>query len=922
MEPWYRVATPRKEVREGRSFNPDEFAIALEQVVAKTAPEDYRDPKQFFARTCFTRALREHAGMVLRRLAGRTDNTAPVLTLITQFGGGKTHTLTALYHLGTSGEKASGYSGVSDLLRDAGLSSVPKARVGVFVGNAWDPQEGKETPWIDIARQLAGDAGVEALGTAAKTTPPGTESIARVFKVADGPVLLLFDEVLNFLNRHRGMAESFHAFIQNLTVATTGTTHGAAVISLPRSQVEMTDWDMQWQDKITKVVRRVAKDLIANDETEISEVVRRRLFEDLGSERVRKNVAKAFADWCFERRAQLPPEWTAVDTAATEAKAREYLRSRFEACYPFHPATLSVFQRKWQALPQYQQTRGTLAMLAQWIAIASQESFRKARTEPLITLGSAPLFDPGFRSVILGQLGESRLVAAIDADIAGEQAHARALDADTKGPLRDIHRRVGTAILFESSGGQTDKVAHLPELRFALGEPEVDTTSVDNAAFALEDKSYFIRKVGSDGFKIGHQPTMKKVVSDRRASLDEETEIKPALRKLVEDEFRRGASIPVVPFPRDGAEVPDTPKLTLVVAEPEAEWTGGGSLRAQIAEWTKQRGKSPRLYPGSLVWCIKKPGRDLREKVELMLAWKRVAREVADGTLGGDFDRLDHADLQSKVAAAEDAAKDEVWGGYRFAVIADHQESDGLKTIDLGAGHSSSGETLCGRVIAALKSAALLNESVGAGYIDRNWPPALKESGGWPLASLRQSFLNGSLTRLLDPDTTLRGKIVEFVARGDFGLASGQKADGTYERVWFQEPVTTDEVAFESGVFLLTKAKAQALKAGVPTPAPGPEPQPGPPVPGPGRGPEPEPGPGPTPGVQTKTIRLVGAVPPEVWNRLGTKVLPKLRSGSDLRVGVDFSVTVKSDIAANLTSDLRQILDDLGLADKVRIDAG
>lgn len=537
----------------------------------------------------------------------------------------------------------------------------------------------------------------------------------------------------------------------------------------------------------------------------------------------------------------------------------------------------------------------------------------------LIMLGSAPLQDMGFRSTILGQLGESRLVAAIDADVAGEQAHAKALDADTKGPLRDIHRRVGTAILFESSGGQTDKVAQLPELRFALGEPKVDTTSVDNAAFALEDKSYFIRKVGSDGFKIGHQPTMKKVVSDRRASLDEETEIKPAIRKLVEDEFRRGASIPVVPFPRDGAEVPDSPRLTLVIIDPEAEWTGGGSLRGQIAEWTKQRGKSPRLYPGSLVWCIKKPGRDLREKVELWLAWKRVAREVADGTLGGDFDRSDRADLQSKVAAAEDAAKDEVWGGYRFAVIADHQEADGLKTIDLGAGHSSSGETLCGRVIAALKSAALLNESVGAGYIDRNWPPALKESGTWPLASLRQSFLNGSLTRLLDPDMTLRGKIVEFVGSGDFGLASGQRPDGTYERVWFEESVTADEVAFESGVFLLTKAKAQALKAGVPAPTPGPEPQPGPPVPGPGPGPEPEPGPGPLPGVQTKTIRLIGAVPPEVWNRLGTKVLPKLRSGSDLKLGVDFSVTVNRDVAGSLTSDLRQILDDLGLADKVQI---
>ena len=108
MEPWYKIATPRKEVREGRSFNPDEFAIALEQVVAGTAPEDYRDPTQFFARTCFTRALREHAGMVLRRLSGRTDNTSPVLTLITQFGGGKTHTLTTLYHLAKNGDAVAG----------------------------------------------------------------------------------------------------------------------------------------------------------------------------------------------------------------------------------------------------------------------------------------------------------------------------------------------------------------------------------------------------------------------------------------------------------------------------------------------------------------------------------------------------------------------------------------------------------------------------------------------------------------------------------------------------------------------------------------------------------------------------------------------------------------------------------------------
>ncbi len=919
MEPWYKVAMPRKEVREGRSFNPDEFAIALEQVVAGTAPEDYRDPKLFFSRTCFTRALNEHIGMVLRRLAGKTENTAPVLALITQFGGGKTHTLTALYHLIKNEEKTKKIEELSKLLKEAGLPEIPNARVGVFVGNAWDASQGAETPWIDIARQLAGDEGIAALGPEAKTKAPGTNNLRKLIDAAGGHVLILCDEVLNFLSRHRDKAESFRDFLANLVRTLTGTTGSAAMISLPQSKPEMSDWDLRWQDIVVKEVNRVAKNLISNDEAEISEVVRRRLFEDLGSERTRKNVAKTFADWCFERRAQLPPEWTAVDTATTEAKAREYLQKRFEACYPFHPSTLSVFQRKWQVLPQYQQTRGTLAMLAQWISIAYPEGYKKARREPLITLGSAPMDVPAFRGVVLSQLGEPRLVPAIDADISGSQSHARALDVDTKGPLRDIHCRVATTILFESSGGQVEKLAHLPELRFALGEPEVDTTSIDNAAYALESKAFFISRVGSDGFRIYHKATIRKAVNDRRASLDEDEEIKPTMKSLVKKEFERGVSIPFVPFPKDGSVIQDSPKLTLVLMDAELEWTGTGPLRQQIAEWTKQHGKSPRLYPGSLIWCLKKPGRDLRDKVELWLAWKRVFTEVTEGTLGADFDRADRADIQSKVKDAEEDAKDEVWGGYRFAVIFDSGEADGLKAIDLGAGHASSGETLCGRIIAALKSQALLNESVGAGYIERNWPPALKESGAWPLASLRQSFLNGSLTRLLDPDSILRNKIVEFVGKGDLGLASGQKPDGTYDRIWFEEQISSDEVTFESGVFLLTKAKAKALKAAA-------KGEPGVVV-----SPsysnqcheevkEPEKAQAPGPGIQTRTLRLVGTVPPEIWNRLGTKIIPKLKSGSDLKIGVDFSVTVNAESARSIESDLRQILEDLGLKGKIQIE--
>ncbi len=216
---------------------------------------------------------------------------------------------------------------------------------------------------------------------------------------------------------------------------------------------------------------------------------------------------------------------------------------------------------------------------------------------------------------------------------------------------------------------------------------------------------------------------------------------------------------------------------------------------------------------------------------------------------------------------------------FRYVVIVDFQQADGLKVIDLGAGHASSGETLVGRVIAALKSQGLLSESAGAGYIERSWPPALKESGAWPLASLRQSFANGALIRLLDPETVLCTKIAEFVAKGDFGLASGQRPDGSFERVWYVEPLPVDEIGFDAGVFLVTRKKAQALKSGeapkpVQTTVPMPEPE----------------SPAadqpvavelfsPVAATQTVMLQLVGTLPPEVWNLLGTKVLPKLRNG-------------------------------------------
>lgn len=159
---------------------------------------------------------------------------------------------------------------------------------------------------------------------------------------------------------------------------------------------------------------------------------------------------------------------------------------------------------------------------------------------------------------------------------------------------------------------------------------------------------------------------------------------------------------------------------------------------------------------------------------------------------------------------------------------------------------------------------------------------------------------------------------MEFVGKGEFGLASGQNPDGTYGRVWFFEPIGPEEVSFDSGVFLLTKAQAKAFKATPePGPMPGSEPQP---VPQPEPEPQPKPEPVPEPTPEKRTIRVSGNIPPELWNRLGTKLIPKLRCGEDLNIEVIFSTTVDSGSSANLGSDLRQAIKDLGLEEKIKIE--
>lgn len=602
IKPWYKVVTPREDLREGKPLDASEFAVHLDQVRDGRAPQVYQNPERFFERTFLTRSLTSLAAEVLRRLSGEKSETSPVFNMATQFGGGKTHALNLLYHLANGGPEAREWPGVARLLEAAKLGSVPPARVAVFVGTEFDPIAGRggadgtpvrTTPWGEIAFQLGGERALAVLAQhEQQVIAPGGDVIRR-FLPQDQPCLILMDELMNFVGRARksGMASQLYSFVHNLSEEARGRDNLVLAVSIPASELEMTAEDQSDYGRFKKLLDRVGKAVMMSAESETSEIVRRRLFEwdetVLTQEgRVILNrdayaTCNDFGDWVKDHRQQVP-EWFPMDRA----------REAFTATYPFHPTVLSVFERKWQALPRFQQTRGILRLLALWVATTYQEGFKGAHRDALIGLGTAPLDQPQFRAALFEQLGEHRLEAAVTTDICGRKdAHAVRLDNEAVEAIKKarLHRKVGATIFFESNGGMTRNEATVPEIRLAVAEPEIDIGNVETVLDTLTDACYYLT-VERTRYHFSFRENLNKRYADRRANI-KPAGIEERVRAEVQRVFSATPGVERAYFPEKSNQIPDRAAVTLVILSPDqtledeqrtTAFTGHSKLRPSL----------------------------------------------------------------------------------------------------------------------------------------------------------------------------------------------------------------------------------------------------------------------------------------------------------------------------------------------------
>lgn len=915
LKPWYKVITPREDLRDGRPLDASEFAVHLDHVRDGRAPAVYQNPDEFFDRTYLTKNLRDLAVQVARRLNGVKVETSSVFNLSTQFGGGKTHALTLLYHLARGGKAARNWKGVQFILQDAGVESVPVAATAVFVGTEFDSITGRggsngeplrKTAWGEIAWQLGGaDAFARVHQHEETMTAPGGDVIETLLP-KDKPALILLDELMNYISRNRksGLATQLYHFVQNLTEVARSRPNVVLAVSIPASELEMTAEDEADFNRMKKLLDRLGKAMIMSAEAETAEIIRRRLFEWGGLPKDANDTIDGYSAWVLDHKADLPT-WFPADQA----------RAQFHACYPFHPSLLSVFERKWQTLPRFQQTRGVLRLLALWVSRAYAEGYKGAHKDALISLGTAPLDEPLFRAAVFEQLGEAKLEGAVTTDIIGnDHAHAVRLDSEATTEIKKarLHRKVATTILFESNGGQQRGLATLPEVRLAVAEPDLDIGNVEQCLDGLTEACYFL-SAEKNKYRFSIQPNLNKLLSDRRASVSIGA-VEERLKADIQKVFSAGSGVDRVFFPEKSNQVPDRPAISLVVLGLDRP-AGEKATDALIKSLLTESGQSSRTFKSGLFFSVIDDATTLKDEARKLLAWQ----DIADDSEELKLDDAQRRQLTENVKKAERDVREAVWRSFKHVY---YLGTDGeIVHEDLGLLHSSAAPTLTELITSRLRQKDVIVETVTAQFLLRYWPPALPE---WSTKSVRDAFYaSPKFPRLMSADA-----IKNTISKGlDAGvIAYVGKTSSGYEPFVFKKSMLPAEIELADDIFLITKdaaekyvvaqsqpeaSKAEATLIGGGSTEPLDVIKDGPSTGTPEI---------PAPAGDASGFTWAALVPYQKWTNLYTKVLSKFASSGALTIHVSVDVRPKDGVSKAKIDEVKVALRELGLSEDVKIE--
>lgn len=638
---WRDIIEPHPDVAQGRYKNA-EFAADLSQVARGEGSIEYRDPVEFFARTYITSGMSSLMVQAFKRVTGKDGDS--VIQLKTAFGGGKTHSMLALYHAMRGRVSIDKIPNIKPVLKEAGLTALPRVNVAVLVGTAMDPSKPKRpqnmpgitinTIWGEMAAQLAMSAGNLALYDIVKEADkkgvsPGSEAIKELFDAA-APCLVLMDELVAYAKKLYGVSglpagsyDNFITFIQEVTEAARASKNSLVVASIPESDNEIGgDAGQIALEAIEHTFGRMEAiwKPVASDEG--FEVVRRRLFLPCKNPEARDKVCQTFSQMYNENPNDFP----------VDAKSIPY-RDRMISCYPIHPEVFDRLYNDWSTLEKFQRTRGVLRLMAAVI----HELWMGNDASAMIMPGSLPLDVQNVSYELTRHLGDDSWNAIIDSEVDGKKSVPYLKDKNNNrfGSAMAARRVARTVFLGSAPTSRSQSVKGIEAARVRLGtvQPGENIATFNDALSTLQNSlAYLYTNPSNDRFWYDTRPTLRKMVEDRATQVpqsDVEYELETRLKKIRREAPFAGVHV----CPSSSLDVPDEKSVRLVILRPSDGYRASSPDKtramAVIQDIFENRGTSPRNYRNMLAFIA--PDQDrmsaLEQEVKRYLAWKSVKED-------------------------------------------------------------------------------------------------------------------------------------------------------------------------------------------------------------------------------------------------------------------------------------------------------
>jgi len=819
MKPWREIAVPHQDVLAG-AFQQAEFAADITAVHTGRAPREYQDAVAFFERTFITEGMSLLLTQVAQRLIGKGGE--PVIQLQTAFGGGKTHTMLAVYHFTTRKCALSDLAGVSALVDRAGLMDVPQARVAVLDGNSHSPgqpwKRGKQTIktlWGEMAWQLGGEAAGALVSDADATgTSPGKD-VLRDLLERHAPCVILIDELVAYVRQFTaeqtlsgGSYDSNLSFVQALTEAAKLVPRAIVLASLPASEVEAgSQRGVAALRALEKTFGRIQALWKPVATEEAFEIVRRRLFEPVHDPKASEAVCRAFADAYVAEGAKLP----------SETQERRYYERLVQA-YPIHPEVFDRLYEDWTTIDGFQRTRGVLKLMAKVIYRLWQDD----NQDLMILPGSLPLHDGSSRNELTYYL-PAGWDAVIEKDIDGERSETVELEnREPRFGQVGAARRVARTIFFgsaPSSVATTATTRGIDAARILMGclQPGQAASVYADALSRLADRLHYLNSSGDKArdttrFWFDTRANLRREMEDRKRRFDDRTEVRGKIAEAIRKIVGNAALFDGVHVFTPHTDVPDDTALRLVVLSPE-RWYAREETRLAVdavLDAVQKHGPKPRYRGNRLLFLAPDHGISgrLKDAAGTALAWGSIVDDVEEGKL--NIDLLQKKQAEKALRSAEEVLPRAARECYKW-LLCPVQEvtTDPRPTVEAFALTTTGGS-----LGSEIERVCLDNELVIQTWSPIHLRTLLQElywEGGQRAASAFGFFEDTLrylyLPRFKDRDVLHQTIRTGAASRDFFGTAYGQDSE-TFEGFQFG----SGEVVFDDTLLLIEPAAAKTYE--------------------------------------------------------------------------------------------------------------